>query len=349
MMLAEGMPLVVGLPGTTLSAQDRETLQRIQPAGVILFARNIRTPGQTRELVASLQELEPRPFVTADLEGGMVNRFKELWGELPPPAAAGIAGRRAVRALGEAAGAACRNLGIHLDLAPVVDLDCPDGCLGGQGRCLSEDPKRVVILAGIFNEGLATWGVTGCTKHYPGLGPITADTHEELPVLELTAADVDRHLEVFSELSLEIPVVMVAHVIAPALGDAERPASLSQTIIKRASNLPGSPVVLADDIEMGALDRFGDLPERVVAAAHARNHGILICNAVDRLEEVMDHLTEVSSADSMLGSRLTEMAARMGTLRRELLQRAAAIPAPDDTTVEQLWERARKEAADSST
>jgi len=132
MRKTESLPLVVGLPGTTVTDDDRALLERVRPAGVILFSRNIETPDQVRELVSGLQDLEPRPFVTADLEGGMVNRLSALWGDLPPPAEAAAAGRRAVRALGEAAGAACRNLGIQLDLAPVVDLDCPGGCLSGQ-------------------------------------------------------------------------------------------------------------------------------------------------------------------------------------------------------------------------
>ena len=119
-MIAESMPLVVGLAGTTLDAEERQTLERIQPAGVILFARNISNAEQTRALVASVKELEPRPFVSVDLEGGIVNRLSSLWGDLPSPAEAAAAGRRAVRALGQAAGAACRNLGINLDLAPTI-------------------------------------------------------------------------------------------------------------------------------------------------------------------------------------------------------------------------------------
>jgi len=285
------MPLVVGLPGTTLSTEEKVILERVQPAGVILFSRNISTPEQVRELVGAIRELEPRPFVTVDLEGGMVNRLSALWGELPTP------------------GAACRNLGIHLDLAPVVDLDCPDGCLGVQGRCFSQDPVRVAILARVFNKGLAS------------------------------------HLAVFEELGPEFPAVMVAHAVVPGLGDAEQPASLSRTVVERASKLPGSPVVLADDLEMGALDAVGDLPERVVAAVLARNHGVLVCNAFDRLDDIMTRLNDLSTTDSTLGTRLTEMSARMGTLRRDLLQRAAAVPAPDDATVEQLWQQARREAA----
>jgi beta-N-acetylhexosaminidase len=274
----------------------------------------------------------------------MVNRLSALLGDLPTPAEAAAAGRRAVRALGEAAGAACRSLGIQLDLAPVVDLDCPGGCLGGQGRCLGSEPERVVILARIFNEGLGAWGVSGCSKHFPGLGPVPADTHEELPVLEMSEAELNRQLEVFEELGSDYPAVMVAHVVAPGLGDAERPASLSRTIVERAASLPGSPVVLADDLEMGALNEWGDLPDRVIAALHARNHGLLICNACDRIDEIANHLRKTGEADPTVATRLAEMTARMGTLARDLQQKAAAVPAPDDETVEQLWEQARREA-----
>ena len=340
----ESLPLVVGLPGTAVTDDDMALLERVRPAGVILFSRNIETPEQTRELVAGLRDLEPRPFVTADLEGGMVNRLSALWGDLPTPAEAAAAGRRAVRALGEAAGSACRSLGIQLDLAPVVDLDCPGGCLGGQGRCFGSDPDRVVVLARIFNEGLGKWGVSGCSKHFPGLGPVPADTHEELPFLESEEEELGRQLNVFEELGTEFPAVMVAHVVAPGLGDAERPASLSRTVVERATNLSGSPVVLADDLEMGALGEWGDLLDRVISAVHARNHGLLICNACDRIDEIASHLRESAEADPTVATRLAEMNARMGTLARDLQQRAAAVPAPDDETVGQLWEQARKEA-----
>jgi beta-N-acetylhexosaminidase len=339
------LPLVVGLPGTRVTDIDRAMLERVRPAGVILFAHNIETADQVRELVAGFMDFEPRPFVAVDLEGGMVNRLKSLWGELPAPAAAAAAGRRAVRVLGEAAGAACRSLGIQLNLAPAVDLDCPDACLSGQERCLGDDPDRVVVLARVFNDGLAAWGVSGCSKHFPGLGPVPADTHDELPVLGATADELAQQVRVFEELAPDFPAVMVAHVIVPGLGDTERPASLSRTVVERAANLPGSPVVLADDLEMGALDDWGDLPERAIAALHARNHGLLVCKAHDRIDDVASHLREEAEADPAVATRLTEMAARMGTLARDLHQRAAAVPAPDDETVAQLWEQARREAA----
>lgn len=340
-MRTDPLPLVVGLPWTTLDGSQQAILERARPAGVILFARNVEAPDQVRDLTNRLEDLDPRPFVAVDLEGGVVNRLQGLWGDLPSPTAAAAAGRRAVRALGEAAGAACRRLGINLDLAPVVDLEREGSALSRDGRCLSGDPERVVALALVFNEGLAEWGVGGCLKHYPGLGSIVDDTHQTLPVLA-AEEPLEPHLEVFAALSQEIPVVMVAHVVAPSLGDATRPATLARTVVDRAAGLPGGPVILSDDLEMGALDGWGDLPARVEAALRARNHGVLICKAFDRLEEIIHHIYETIAADPAFGSRVEELTARLGTLRRDLCQNSAAIPAPDDDTVAQLWEEARR-------
>ncbi len=342
-MKTDVLPLVVGLPGHELGAPERRVLELVRPAGVILFARNVETPDQVRALTASLDDLEPRPFVCLDLEGGAVNRLAGLWGTLPSPATAARAGRRAVRALGEAAGAACRALGVHLDLAPVVDLSCPEGMIARECRSLGDDPERVVTLAGLFADGLEAWSVAGCLKHYPGLGVVPVDTHSELPVIELEGAELETHLAPFERLSEKIPIVMMAHVVAPGMGDRERPASLSPMVVERARRLPSQPVVLSDDLEMGALDGWGPLPERVVAALKARNDGVLVCRGFDRLEEIVAFLTEEVSTDSSLWSRIQQLAARLGTLRRELCRKASAVPAPDDATVAQLWNKSRSE------
>jgi len=340
-MQTRPLPLVVGLPGTTIDDRERATLDHVRPAGVILFDRNVDAAEQVIALLDGLGELEPRPFVAVDLEGGAVNRLTRLWGDLPSPAQAGAVGRSSVRALGEAIGAACRHLGIHLDLAPVVDLDRPQGVVAAQGRCFSDDPGHVASLARAFHEGLTEWGVSGCLKHFPGLGPVAVDTHEELPVLPEDEPS-QPHLAVFGELSKSIPVIMVAHVVAPDLGDANHPASLSRTIVDRAAALPGAPVVLSDDLEMGALTGRGDLPELVARALEVRNHGVLVCKAFDRLVEIADHLDAMAAADPAFGVRVGEMTARLGTLRSELERRMAAVPAPDFDTVDELWERARR-------
>jgi beta-N-acetylhexosaminidase len=315
-------------------------IEDIRPIGIVLFARNIASPEQTRDLVSSINELEAQPLIAVDLEGGAVNRLRSLWGDLPSAAAAARSGRAAVRALGKAAGAACRALGIQVDFAPVIDLGCEGGLIAGQERCLSDQPDRVIALARIFNESLSAWGITGCLKHFPGLGAVSVDTHDQLAVL--SDGDLDLHCEVFGALSGEVPLVMVGHAASPQFGDPKRPTSLSIPAITAATKLPGSPVVVTDDLEMGALAGFGDLPELVVEAFRARIHGALVCSRLDRLSEIVNLMDATATTEPSLKSSIRAASARLGTLRREVRNVSSAIPAPDDETVAQLWELARR-------
>ena len=179
------MPLVVGVPGVTLEAAEREVLERVQPAGIILFARNIESARQTRALVEAAARARDRALSSQSTS-------RAAWSTGSAPCGAicrhrrrpGRPGRRAVRALGEAAGAACRRLGVHLDLAPVVDLECSGRLPRRPGAVLQRRSGTGRGPGRMFNEGLATWGVTGCSKHFPGLGWVPADTHEELPLLD---------------------------------------------------------------------------------------------------------------------------------------------------------------------
>jgi len=335
------LPLIVGIPGPSLNPEEMKILEELRPSGVILFSRNIVDVSQVRELTKSLKELEPRPYLSVDLEGGSVNRLSAIWGELPSASEAAMVGNRALRVLGEAAGAACRHLGIHQNLAPVVDLECPGALLAEQGRTMGPEVELVLEKARAFHSGLDRWCVGGCLKHFPGLGALEIDTHKDLPGLELSPQDLAEHMRLFEELSREIPVIMVGHVLVPAFGEKEGPASLSPVLVRKALDLPGSPVVLSDDLEMGALSGFGNLPDRVIAALRAHHHGVLVCSAFDKLEEIGLRLREEADGDALFAARLVHDVSRLGTMGHGLIRRFESIPAPDEATVAQLWEQAR--------
>jgi beta-N-acetylhexosaminidase len=338
----ETSPLIVGLPGPVLGDGQRRILEETRPAGVILFARNIVDAEQTRTLVDDLGELEPRPFVCVDLEGGAVNRMEAIWGPLPSPSHCAAVGPDSVEELGGAAGAACRALGIQLDLAPVVDLFRAKGLIGRQQRALSRDPHRAAELARRFVKGLRRWGVDGCLKHFPGLGGVVEDTHHTLPVLDTTSPEMDRHLEVFATLSHEVPLVMVGHVITPLLGESSRPSSLSRSVVRLAADLPGNPVVITDDLEMGAMSEQGDLPAMVIQALRAEAHGVLVCHAFDRIPEIVAAIGTEAAEDSAFAGRLEAGSVRLSTMRRELCRRCGAVPAPGDDAVQQMWAELRR-------
>ena len=185
-----GQLLIVGFDGTEMTAQVASLLTRIQPAGVILFARNIESAEQTWRLLRECQQCVETPlFTCVDLEGGAVDRFREVLGAAPSPGEVFATGdRKLFRKHGEIIGENCRALGFNVDFAPVLDLafEASRNVMGS--RAVSANPGETVLYARGFLAGLRGTNVIGCGKHYPGLGEGKLDSHHELPVIAKSLA-----------------------------------------------------------------------------------------------------------------------------------------------------------------
>src|ERR1700716_681517 len=181
-----GQLLIVGFEGTEITRGLSSLLTKLQPAGVILFARNITGAEQTWRLLADCQKcVTTRLFACVDLEGGRVDRFRDVLG--PTPSAADVfatGDRKLFRRHGQVIGNNCRALGFNIDFAPTLDLafEASRSVIGS--RAVSADPKQVARYAGEFLHGLRAANVLGCGKHFPGLGEGTLDSHHQLPVIE---------------------------------------------------------------------------------------------------------------------------------------------------------------------
>jgi beta-N-acetylhexosaminidase len=119
-----GQLLIVGFDGTEMSPRLLSLLARLQPAGVILFARNITGGEQTHQLLSECRACISAPlFTCVDMEGGKVDRFRNVTG--PAPSAADVfatGDRKTFHKHGKTIGESCRALGFNTDFAPVVDL-----------------------------------------------------------------------------------------------------------------------------------------------------------------------------------------------------------------------------------
>jgi beta-N-acetylhexosaminidase len=311
----------VGIGGPALTDSERTILAARPPWGVILFRRNIETVEQLGALSSSLKELGIG-HLFLDQEGGPVDRLRDLLAPAPSfrrAAAAGVA-RRA----GAVAGAALARLGFDVDLAPVVDL-----AVAGAGelvlgeRSASDDPAVVTRAAGDFLDGLHSQGVGGCLKHFPGLGRARLDSHKALPVI-----DPDPHREAFDLVPFDALMgkaraVMVSH----AAGPDGAPASLSYetaTVILR-DRLDFDGAAFSDDLEMGALDRFGSLPERAAAAARAGCDLLFVCKQIDVYPACVEEVERSVPVD-----RRAEAAERLEGYAQHLedLRRTAGEPGP---------------------
>src|ERR1700683_2198664 len=164
---AIGQLLTIGFDGIEMSPHLSSLLTHLQPSGVILFARNIKTPDQTWRLLRDCQKCVSTPlFTCVDLEGGQVDPFRDVLGPTPSAAEVFATGdRKLFRKHGQLIGENCRALGFNLDFAPVVDLAFEASRSVMSSRAVSAHPRETVAYAREFLAGLRTANVLGCGKH----------------------------------------------------------------------------------------------------------------------------------------------------------------------------------------
>jgi beta-N-acetylhexosaminidase len=290
----DGRLLLLGIAGTALAPEEAARIRRLQPAGFILFSRNLETPEQTRRLTDDLRGLcEEVPVIAIDEEGGRVART-QVFAPAPPSAPALAAHQEAGDRKQTIARSACATadllgmLGVNLDFAPVLDLDHHPGTQNAlRGRCWGRDPQRVIDHAGTWNRWLRKRGIAGCGKHFPAGGRATVDPHDDLPTCgatleELLAEDVIP----YTALMAELDAVMLAHVRFPEI-DPDFPASLSKRMITgflRGQLGFDDHVVLTDDLDMGAIVKRYGRGEDARLAIEAGNDLAMICHQTETAE-----------------------------------------------------------------
>jgi len=209
--------------------------------------------------VAAVQEASATgPVVIAvDEEGGTVQRFASLLGDLPSAAEMAAWPADEVRRVAAERAAALAGHGVTVNLAPVLDVGPAPG-IGS--RSFSDDPVLVAGHGAAFAEGVLAAGLVPVAKHFPGHGRANADSHEELaitpPVDDLREVD----LLPFA-LVPEGTAVMVGHLAVPGLTDGV-PASLSAAAVTGLlrDDLGFDGVVVTDDLSMGAVAQLVDVP-----------------------------------------------------------------------------------------
>ena len=315
----------VGVEGPVLTPREREILSSHPPFGVILFRRNIETAAHLAELVASLRELGVR-LLFLDQEGGPVDRLRDLLA--PSPSFARAARSGAARRAGELAGGAMARLGFDVDLAPVVDRAVAGAGASVLGeRSASPDPGPIIQAAAAFLQGLHERGIAGCLKHFPGLGRARLDTHHKLPVIESDPHQLALDIAPFDALMAQARAIMVSH----AASDDGLPASLSPTwsttYLREILGFDGA--AFSDDLEMGALEAFGGLPERCAKASAAGCDLLFVCRRLEEypacVEAVSRDVPEPRRVEA--ADRLENYASHVESLKPARVRPAAPIDA----------------------
>ena len=295
-----GQMLMVGFSGLEVDAGHPivEDITGRNLGGVILFdydvitrspVRNVESPSQVKALVDALQAVAPTPLLVAiDQEGGMIRRLKEEHG-FPPTVSARFLGTRndldLTRQHATSMAQTLAQLGINLNLAPVVDLDTnPDNpAIGKLERSFSADPAVVTAHALAFIEAHHRQNVLCSLKHFPGHGSSTADSH--LGLVDVTTTWSRDELKPYASLIQAgmADAVMTAHVYHTEL-DPEYPATLSKPIITGMlrGELGYDGVVISDDMQMSAITQHYGFETAMRATIEAGVDIIVIGNNLVR-------------------------------------------------------------------
>lgn len=296
-------PVIFGLSGATLTPDERAFFADSQPAGYILFRRNIIDRAQLRALTDDLRALHGRNdlLIMIDQEGGRVARMQPpVWPAFPAGAVfdrlydvAPSSAIAAARANARAIALTLAEVGITVDALPLLDVR-QDGASDIMGdRTLGAEPMRVAALGRATLEGLADGGVVGIVKHMPGHGRALVDSHLELPVVRADADMLASDLQPFERLR-DAPMGMTAHVVYTAW-DAQRPASLSPTVIEDVirTRIGFDGLLMSDDLDMKALQ--GGIPDLAAGVVAAGCDLALNCwGRMDDMLGIADQLPEIT-------------------------------------------------------
>ncbi len=304
------LPIIFGCRSTRLNASEREFFQQVNPAGFILFARNIDNPQQVKALTAELRAVseagKPREHtaILIDQEGGVVQRLRppnwrgfpsaKSFGELWQRQGASIA-TRTCRESARLMGEELANLGITIDCAPVADLPSPDADQVVGTRAFGQSLEYVTSLARAQAEGLLDAGIVPIVKHVPGHGRAKCDSHKALPIVEQTREQLlVSDFACFAKLK-DLPIMMTAHVCYREFDNA-LPATISQETLQKAvrEDIGFRGLLVSDDLAMKSLQ--GNLGERAIAAIRAGCNLALYCGFN---LAIMREISEACSAVSL--------------------------------------------------
>jgi beta-N-acetylhexosaminidase len=323
-----GQLISVGFDGTEAPDYLLRWIADGEVGSVMLFRPNIASPAQVAALVGALRRASPPDapnlpiLIAVDQEGGLVQRLRAPLTEWPDMFSVGSAGDPALtERVGRTLGSELAALGIGWNFAPVLDVHTnPENPVIGN-RAFGVTPEAVTLHALAFWRGLASAGLVGTGKHFPGHGDTHADSHLTLPVV---AHDEERlrkvELAPFAAAARAgIDSIMTAHVIYPAF-DRNWPATLSRRILidLLRGELGFTGVIVADDLGMKAVaDRYPIAELAVLSIAAGTDH-LLIRESPERQRAAFEALLHAAETRAEIRARVEESAGRVAQMKAKV-------------------------------
>lgn len=250
---------ILGIDDLELKTPELKLINENSLGGIILFKRNISSLEQVIALNSAILKANPTaPIISVDQEGGRVARLRGICTDIPPLAELEkIFLEDPTRAfkLGAMQAKELKSLGFSLNFSPVCDVfSHKDNEVIGD-RAFSTKAEVVASLAAQFINGMQSFGIAACAKHFPGHGATAVDSHFALPVLNASLEDLKkRELIPFSSaINADVATIMTAHIINESLDTV--PATMSKKTLDDLlrKSLGFKNVLISDDLEMKAV------------------------------------------------------------------------------------------------
>lgn len=280
--------------------------------GGLLFSGG-ELPVQVR-LTNYAQELAEVPLMlTFDGEWGLAMRLKNT-PTFPKNRVLGcIQDNELLYEYGKEVARQCREIGVHVNFAPVADVDNNPRNPVINTRSFGGDPRNVAHKVVAYARGLEEGGVLSVSKHFPGHGDTNVDSHKALPVLKFSRERLDSIELVPFRKAIEAGLngMMVGHLEVPAL--SRKTASLSAEVIGMLRNELGfKGLVFTDALEMKGVSGNAD----VCAQALIAGNDMLL--APRNLKREIDGVMRAIKAGKLTEAQITEKCRRVLTYKYKL-------------------------------
>ena len=296
---------IVSIEGTKLNDDEKRIIKNENPLGIALFARNIKTPKQLKNLNKQIKEIAERDdfIIAIDQEGGRVCRLKHPHFRNYVSQSAMISpgeeeARKIAKLHAELIADDLHNVGVNCNFAPTLDVATPDITDALKNRCFSENEKIVAELGKIIFDTYNQNAIIPCIKHLPGHSGATVDPHLDLPKIDKIN---NKYFYPFEQITPSALMAMTAHIVINEIDN--KPITMSKKaiseIIRNRFNFKG--IIVSDALEMHALS--GSLTERTQTSISAGCDVVCYCRGdKDGVMEVLDNCGYLSdNAMEVLG------------------------------------------------
>ena len=264
--------------------------------GIIFLFKG--TPEQNIALMNRFQQQSTYPlFLGQDCEWGLSMR---LYNTLSFPQAmtlGAITDQSLLYECGKEIGRQCKAMGVHINFAPVADINSNHENPVIGTRSFGENKERVADCAMLVMQGMCDAGIIACAKHFPGHGDTDVDSHVSLPIIKHSVDRIKKcELYPFKKLiECRVPAIMNAHLSVPALDDTPNlPSSLSPKVVTDIlkNNFGFKGLIFTDGMGMQAITNHYEPGQAELMAVLAGND-IVLCpvdvpKAVDFIEQALD-------------------------------------------------------------